>query len=206
MILLAIASLFVALLPIGVRRFRAERRRLLLASQLRQSLQNMVHALRVGTGFLQSVDYAAREGQDPLAAEWKRLLQAVNVGQSLAAALDELSSRVLLKEMNWFVAAVQITQSTGGSLAEVLDTLSQSLQEQQALREKVAALTAQGKASGVLLGALPFLVLGAISCIAPEMAQPLFTTTIGQLLLAGVVLSVAIGGFVINKIVSVKVD
>jgi tight adherence protein B len=206
MILLAIMGLFIALIPVVVRKFREERRRLLLASQLRQSLQNMVHALRVGTGFLQSVDYAAREGQPPLAAEWERLLQAVNVGQSLSTALDELSHRVPLKEISWFVAAVQITQSTGGSLADVLDTLSQSLQEQQALREKVSALTAQGKASGILLGALPFLVLGAIGLVAPEMARPMFTTTIGQLLLAGVMISVAIGGAVIRKIVSVKVD
>jgi tight adherence protein B len=206
MILLGILGILIAMIPWWIRKLKEERKRLLLASQLRQSLQNMVHALRVGVGFLQSLEYTAREGAEPLASELQRLLQSVKVGQSISTALDELARRVPLKEMGWFVAAVQITQSTGGSLAEVLETLSNTLQEQQALREKVSALTAQGKASGVLLGALPFLVLGAISLVAPEMAQPMFTTAIGQGLLAGVMVSVVLGGFVIKKIVTVKVD
>ena len=59
------------------------------------------------------------------------------MGKSLPQTLDELSGRVPLKEMRWFVAAVQITQSTGGSMADVLETLSTTLQEQQTLREHI---------------------------------------------------------------------
>jgi len=108
--------------------------------------------------------------------------------------------------MRWFVAAVQITQSSGGSMADVLETLSTTLQEQQTLREKIGALTAQGKASGILIGAMPFFILGALYVIAPEMVIPMFTSWLGQSMLAVVLLMVTMGGFVIKKIVTIPVD
>jgi len=108
--------------------------------------------------------------------------------------------------MGWFVAAVQITQSTGGTLAEVLETLAETLQERQTLRDKVSALTAQGKASGLVLAALPFMLLAALRVIVPGLVRPMFTTAAGQGMIAGIMISVAIGGLVIWKIVNIKVD
>jgi tight adherence protein B len=204
-ILVALAGI-ASVIPFLVRKIRAERRRTLLASQLRQALQNMVHALRIGVGFQQALEYVAQEGDMPLAAEWRRLLQSVGVGASWSEALSEVAVRVNIPEMGWFVAAVQITQSTGGTLADVLDTLAETLQERQTLRDKVSALTAQGKASGLVLAALPFLLLAALRVIVPGLVRPMFTTAAGQGMIAGVIVSVAMGGLVIWKIVSIKVD
>jgi tight adherence protein B len=206
MILLGVIALLIAASPILLRKIQEERRREQLASQLRQSLQNIVHALRVGVSFIQALEYTSQEGEEPLLSHWRWLLQSMRVGKPLADALRELSDRVPIKDMKWFAAAVQITQSTGGSLADVLDTLSTTLQEQQSLREKVSALTAQGKASGALLSALPFLVTGALYVIAPNMVTPMFTTWIGQAMLAGVLVFIAIGSLVIHRIVSIGVD
>jgi len=206
MIILIVIGVLCACLPVVVKKWKAQRQRTLLASQLREALQNMVHALRVGVSFMQALDYAAQEGEEPLVSHWRWLLQSIRIGRPLVDALEELSERVPLKEMGWFVAAVQITQSTGGSLADVLDTLSTTLQEQQSLREKVNALTAQGKASGALLSALPFLVTGALFIIAPKMVAPMFTTLVGQAMLAGVLVFIAIGRMVIHRIVSIRVD
>src|SRR5262249_43363838 len=146
------------------------------------------------------------EGAAPLAMEWQRSLQAVRLGQSVAEAMEDLARRVPIKEMRWFTTAIQITQSTGGSLADVLDTLANSLPEQQTLREKVAALTAQGRASGILLSLLPFLLMGVLYFVAPDVIAPLFNTSTGQSVIAGVIVSVSIGGVIIKKIVTVKVD
>jgi len=206
MILLLAIGVGAAFVPVALKKWKAERQRALLSSQLRQSLQNMVHALRVGVSFMQALDYAAAEGEEPFVLHWRWLLQSIRVGKPLGDALRELSDRVPLREMGWFVAAVQITQSTGGSLADVLETLSDTLQEQQSLREKVSAITAQGKASGALLSALPFLVTGAMFVIAPGMVAPMFTTMIGQAMLAGVLVFIAIGSVVIRRIVSIPVE
>jgi len=206
MIILIAFGVIVLFIPTLVRKIRDQRRRLLLASQLRQSLQNMVHALQIGVGFQQALERSAQEGEMPLAAEWRRLLQTVRLGSSWTDGLAELSKRVEIQEMGWFVAAVQITQSTGGSLADVLETLAETLQERQTLRDKMSALTAQGKASGLVLALLPFILLGALRMIVPDLVKPMFTTWTGQAMIAGVMVSVTIGGLVIWKIVNIKVD
>jgi tight adherence protein B len=206
MIILMALGGIAAFIPFLIRKIQAQRKRLLLASQLRQALQNMVHALRIGVGFQQALEYVAQEGEMPLAAEWRRCLQSVNLGASWMESLSELARRVNISEMEWFVASVQITQSTGGSLAEVLETLADTLQERQTLRDKVSALTAQGKASGLVLAALPFMLLGALRVIVPDLVRPMFATAAGQGMIAGIMISVAIGGLVIWKIVDIKVD
>jgi len=192
--------------PFLAAKVREDRRRRLLAGQLRQSLQNMIHALRVGVSFPQALVYASQEGEAPLVEAWRWLRQSLEIGKPMSDALEELGRRVPLKEMGWFVAAVQITQSTGGSLADVLETLAATLQEQQTLREKVSALTAQGKVSGILLSLLPFAVLAAMYLIAPAMVAPMFTSTWGQWMLGGMMLFLALGAVCIYAIVSIRVD
>src|SRR5262249_11520938 len=131
---------------------------------------------------------------------------SVRVGAAWPEALSDLAARVPIPEMSWFSAAVQITQQSGGNLADVLDTLAETLQERQTLRDKVSALTAQGKASGLVLALLPFILLGALRVIVPQLVQPMFTTWLGQAMIGGVMISVAIGGLVIWKIVDIKVE
>lgn len=206
MILLAAAGFWLAMAPWLARRIRRERRRGRLASQLRQALQQLAHALRVGVGLMQALEYVAKDAEEPLGPHWRWLLQAARVGKPLPEALDGLARRVPLREMGWFVAAVQITHATGGSLAEVLETLATTLQEQQILREKVSALTAQGQASGFLLSALPFLLMGALWFLAPDLMAPMFSTWMGQLMIATVMVLVGLGGLVIKKIVTIPVD
>ena len=206
MILLGSLVFFAAALRLAYRKWRKQKNLEALSRQLRLSLQTLVHALRVGVGLQHAIERVAREGEEPLAAHWRYVLGACQVGKSLTAALKELPARVPIDEINGFVAAVCITQQTGGSLADVLETLAATLQERQTLKDKVSALTAQGKASGILLGVLPFLLMGAIFFIAPEFVVPLFTTIAGQCIFAVVLVLVTIGGLVIQSIVSIKVD
>ena len=206
MILIILGFILLGLAPYGIQRLRAEKNRQVLAAQFRFSLQNLVHALRVGVGFQQALDYVARESEAPLNQDWKRVLQALRLGHPLSEALNDFSRHLKLREAEWFVTAVQITQSTGGSLADVLDTLASTLQERQTLREKVSALTAQGKASGILLAILPYVFMGVLAVIAPEFAQPLFYTAAGQAVIAGITVSLLIGGVFIKKIVTIEVE
>ena len=206
MILIIFFALLGFAVPPLLRVWQKERARLKISRQFRASLQNLCHALRVGVGLSQALEYAAKEGEEPLAGEWRRLLQAVQWGESWAEALVHFTERVPMKEAAAFATAVRVTQSTGGSLAEVLEILATSLQEQESLREKIKALTAQGKASGILLSILPYALLGVLLLIAPEMGKPFFQTTIGQWALVGVTLSLIVGGFVIKKIVTIEVN
>lgn len=206
MILVLTVAGLLAGVPLGVKRWRAERHRLLLARQLRQAVTGMVQALRAGVSFPVALQYAAREGAEPLASVWKGCAAELAVGRPLSDVLGELPRRVPLRDIQGFVTAALITQQTGGSLAGVLETLSESLQEKETLREKIAALTAQGKASGVLISLLPFLVMGSLWGLAPEMASPMFKTQEGQMALAGILVSLAAGALVMSRIVRVPVE
>jgi tight adherence protein B len=202
-IFLLVATAFSIAAPRLIRKHRAKKHRMLLARQFRASLQNMVHALRVGVGFQQSLERAAEESDPPITAEWRQLVQGLRIGQSLPEALAFFQNRMCIAEARSFATAVKVTRETGGSLSEVLETLSTTLQEREMLREKLSALTAQGRGSGYLLSVLPFLVLAGLILIAPEMALPLFRTAMGQALLAGVIVFVSIGLLVIQRIVSI---
>lgn len=206
MILALLILAAVAAVPFLAARWRAEQQRRQLAAQFRESLSGLAHALRIGVGLTQAIEYTAREGAAPLAGEWRRLLQALQIGQPMAVALPEFSRRVPLKEVAWFQSAVLITQRSGGSLAEVLETLAQTLQERHLLREKVSALTAQGKASGILLAILPYAMMAVLSVMAPDLITPLFRTVKGQCVIAGITVSIAIGAMLIKHIVTIEVD
>jgi tight adherence protein B len=202
-ILLLTLGAILAALPYGLRVLRLQRERRLQATQLRQALQTLRQALQAGAGFLQAFERATAESADPLGQELKTVLYSVQTGRPLDESLIHLRERIGLPEMQWFTTAVIVTQQTGGSLGPVLDQLSNTLQEREAFREKLDALTAQGKASGLLLSLLPFVMLVVLWFIAPDLVTPLFTTEVGQLLLASVLISICIGGVVMFKIVSV---
>jgi tight adherence protein B len=189
-----------------VRQYQMEKRRALMAAQFRASLRNIVHALRVGIGFGQALDYTAKESDFPISSEWQTLVQSLRVGQPLPQALRAFSSRLAMKEARWFATAVEVTQSAGGSLGDVLDSLADTLQERQNLREKIAALTAQGKGSGILMACLPYALIGALALVAPDMAGLLVGTPAGQWTIVGVTASIAVGGFFIKKIVTIEVS
>src|SRR5436190_19967339 len=101
MILIFALGLLLVGLPFLLRALRRQKLNRLLALQLRQSLQNMAHCLQVGSSFLQALDRASQEGEDPLAKEWKTVIQSVQMGTSLPQALRDLGQRVPLKEMVW---------------------------------------------------------------------------------------------------------
>lgn len=206
MILLSLAVAIILAIPKIIRRHQRIRKQQVLRRQFRCSLQTMVHGLKVGAGFHQVLERTARDSDPPLSREWQSVLHSFRAGRSLAEALVDLKRRVPLREIQWFVSAVQITQQSGGSLAGVLETFAMSLLERETLREKVAALTAQGKASGIVLSAMPFLLMAVLFCVAPGLIRPLFVTSAGQSLLALVIVMVALGGVVIFKIVSLPED
>ena len=183
-----------------------ERRKQQLARQLRQSLQTLTHGLRVGISFPQALERAAEDADLPLQREWRRVLESLRLGKSLEQALADLPAHVPLQEMRWFVTAVLITQSTGGSLAPVLENLAHTLQEREALRDKISALTAQGKASGILLGILPWGLMSVLAVIAPKMVRTLFMTSAGHALLLAVAAGDFLGGIFIYKIVTIKTE
>ena len=194
-----------ALLPWLVLGIRATRRRRAFQALLPETLQLMSGSLSAGLSLAQSVDTIVREGSDPVASEFRRVLVETRLGVSLEEAFEGVAERFASRDFAWVVMAIRIQREVGGNLAELLDTVAATMRERQYIRRQVAALAAEGKLSAVVLAALPPLFLLYLLVANPDYVEPLFSDPRGLILLVGAALWLAIGGFWMSRLVRVEV-
>ena len=92
----------------------------------------------------------------------------------------------------------------GANLSEILDTIADTVRERIRLREEVQVLSAQGRFSGLIIGALPAVVLVFLMIINPGYFEGFYNNQIGKILIIGSVIMEAIGFFIISRIVDIK--
>lgn len=170
-----------------------------------QSLPDFIRgisgALRAGTSLTQAMALVAKETPDPLGFEIARVLRRESFGFSFEQTLEELTTRIPSKDLALTVMVINIQREIGGSLADILENIVGTIVARQTLTREVRALTAQGRMSGWVLTALPFVLGVAIWFLNPHYIDPLFHTTTGLIMVGSALVSVALGGFVINRMV-----
>lgn len=171
---------------------RVERRREAFRDQLADTLQVLAGSLRAGHGLLQSIDTVASEGAQPTAEEFRRVVVEVRLGRDLGDALTALADRIDVEDVQWMVQAMEIHRRVGGDLAEVLDTVGDTVRERAQVRGQVRALSAEGRLSAWILGLLPIVLVLLISLIRPEYYSEVLAAPLGKgLVIAGGVLLAA---------------
>jgi tight adherence protein B len=173
--------------------------------QLPDTITLVSNSLRAGSSFLQSIELVSRETPAPMGEEMLRVVREVNLGLSMEEALHNTVRRIKSEDLDLMVTAISIQQSVGGNLAEILDTIAFTIRERVRIKGEVNTLTAQGRYSGYLVAFLPIAIAGMINMISPAFMQPLFTNTIGQILVAVGVVMMTIGFVAIQKITNIKV-
>lgn len=179
------------------------RRQKAFANQLGDMLTMTSNALRAGFSFMQAVEMVAREMDDPIGGEFAEVMREMRLGASLEKALEHMARRVQSKDFELVVTAVLIQRQVGGNLAQILDTISETVEERIRMRREIKSLTAQGRASGVVLAAMPFGLAGILSVVNPNYLHPLITEDIGHFSVAGAIILDIIGFYVINRIVNI---
>ena len=182
-----------------------KRRQKAFTTQLGDMLTMVANALRAGFSFMQAFELIAREMDAPIGREVQKVVNEVNIGVDLETALDNMQQRVNSSDFELVVTAVLIQRQVGGNLAQVLDTISDTINDRVRMRREVMTLTAQGRASGVVLAMLPVAVAGIMSTVNPDYLKPLFEDEIGRLCVIGAIVMEIIGYVIINKIVDIKV-
>lgn len=125
----------------------------------------------------------ASEATDPLKSEFRAIVEAQTMGLSVGEACGRLFKRMPIQEANFFVIVIQIQQKAGGNLSEALANLSRVLRDRKRMKGKIAAMSMEAKASGVIIAALPFIVGVLVQLSSPGFIKPLFTTQMGHLML-----------------------
>lgn len=185
--------------------YQRGRRQKAFNSALPDTLQLISSSLSAGLSLAQSCDTVSREGQDPVAGEFKRVLIETRLGVGIEDALSDVADRYDSKDFRWVVMAIKIQREVGGNLAELLDTVSATMREREYLRRQVDTLSAEGKLSAYVIGGLPPLFFLYLLLTNGDYLRPLYTTFIGVLILAAGVALLAVGAFWMSKIVKVKV-
>lgn len=182
-----------------------KRRQKAFTNQLGDMLTMVANALRAGFSFMQAFELIAREMDAPIGREVQKVVNEVNIGVDLETALDNMQKRVNSPDFELVVTAVVIQRQVGGNLAQILDTISDTINDRIRMRREIMSLTAQGRASGLVLAALPIVLGGVLTVVNPTYLQPLFTEPIGRMCIVGAMILEIIGYLVIQKIVDIKI-
>lgn len=199
-VMLGAAAIVGGLLFVSI---RASRRRADFADQLDDVVQLLGSNMRAGHSVLQGLDSVARELEEPGASEISRVVNQVRVGRDLNEAMDETAERMDSEDFRWIAQAIAIHRQVGGNLAEVMDTVGETIRDRNQIRRQVKALSAEGKLSAYVLIALPFLVALALSVFNPSYMARFTESLIGTLLILLAVVLLAVGSFWLSKIVKI---
>lgn len=183
---------------------RIRRRHKKFTNQLGDMLTMVANALRAGFSFMQAFELISREMDAPMGREVQLVVNEVNLGNTLESALDNMQRRVASPDFELVVTAVLIQRQVGGDLASILDTISETIAERVRMRREVMALTAQGRASAMVVGLVPVALAGAMSIFNPNYLKPLIETDMGRMFVLGAIILELIGILIIRRIVDIK--
>ena len=204
-LLLFVLAVAIASTPILWLSRRANHRRQAFGDKLPETLDYISRAMRAGHSLTSAIGMVGKEFPDPIGHEFKTVFDEISFGIPFKDAIGQLADRVQSYDLNFLVISLKIQHETGGNLTELLDGLAKTLRERVKLRGKIRTLSAEGRASAWVLGSMPFLLAGMLTLVNPSYMSLLWTTSKGQtLLLIGGGL-MAVGFFVLNRIVKIKV-
>jgi len=201
----AVGLLVAAALPPLVLARRAVSRQHALEAQLPDVLDLAASSMEAGHSLLTALQLVAEDAAEPLGPEIARVLSETEVGRPLLEALDAMALRLDVPDLNWTVEGVRIQSEVGGRLSEMLRTLSTFMRAREEVRRELRALTAEGKLSAYVLGALPILMFGFMTLSAGAYVRALFVEPAGRALLGGAIVLMIGSGLAMRKIVNVEV-
>jgi len=203
--LLPVLAAVLGTLPMLWVLWRRKRRLKQFAAQLPDALEMIARGLRSGQSLGFGFNCVAEEMSDPISREFRQAFEEQNLGVPLEETLRDLAERVPNLDLKFFVTAVILQRQTGGDLAEILDKIGALIRDRFRIWGQVQALTGEGRLSGVVLLALPFVLFFAVYQLNPDYLMILFTDPMGKQMLAAAIIMQVVGALVIRKIVNIQV-
>ncbi|MBW3595218.1 MAG: VWA domain-containing protein [Actinobacteria bacterium] len=200
-----LAAGIAAVVPFLALGIAARRRTTKLHGQLPDILMIIAGSLRAGHSFLEALDMVAQEVGEPGAGEFGRVVAEIRLGRSVPDAMDSLAARIGSDDFKWALLAVNIQREVGGNLAEVLDTVSDTMREREGIRRQIQVLTAEGRLSVAILTGLPIGVALWLSWVNPDYLSLLFNTGLGLLMTGVSVIMLGLGVLWMRKVVKIDV-
>jgi tight adherence protein B len=201
----AVAALVVPLVVREIIRHKLDAVRNSFAEQLPDTLQVLASSLRAGHSFVGALAVVVAEAPDPTRSEFQRVVADEQLGVSIEDGLRTVADRMGSRELEQVALVAELQREAGGNMAEVLDTVVETIRERFDLRRLVQTLTAQGRLARWIVSLLPVALALILSFLNPAYMSPLFKTTTGHVLIVIAAVMVVSGSLIIKKIVDIKV-
>jgi len=186
-------------------RFLGKRRISRFEEQLPDTLSILASSVRGGFSLFQALQLIAKEASEPSKSEFLRVMQQISLGAPMDDALGDLARRVPTEDVDILVTAIGLQHQTGGNLAHVLEIVATTVRERHRVQREIRSLTAQVRFSAMLLGALPFLLAGALFVISPTYIGHIFVWGWVLLLPGGAIALSLIGMLIMRRISAIDV-
>ena len=169
--------------------------------ELPNAVEAIVRGVKTGLPLNDSIRVVSKDAKEPVRSEFGRVLDQQAFGMSMTEAVTVLLDRVPLPEVNFLVVVITVQQQAGGNLSEALGNLAKVLRNRKKMKQKIKAMSSEAKASAGIIGSLPFVVGILVSVVSPAYLVPLFTTPLGHIWLGVGVVMLAMGIFVMNRMI-----
>ena len=164
----------------------------------------IVRGIKSGLPLNDCLRIIANDSEEPVKSEFRKLVEASQMGITIPEACERLYESVPTPETNFFAIVIAIQSSAGGNLSEALGNLSKVLRERRKMADKIQAFSTEAKTSATIIGSLPFVVAGLISMTTPGYLNPLFDTETGNKILIGSALAMSFGIYITKKMINFK--
>ncbi|MAF91403.1 MAG: hypothetical protein CL674_09020 [Bdellovibrionaceae bacterium] len=174
-------------------------------AQMVEGMSIMGNGIKAGKSVQQAMENVVNNLGNPIRQEFEFTLSQMRLGLSLEEALTNLQERIPEQDVQMFVMSVNILNNSGGDLAKTFNTITDTIRERQKIHNKIDALTAQGKAQGMIMTAMPFALFFIFMAIDPGYVRPLYSTTGGFIIIFIMLLLIGMGGYFMRKVTTIKV-
>lgn len=193
------------LLPRFILSIMKKRRLKRFDAQLVDALTTMANSLKAGFSLLQTFELVSREMTPPISQEFGLMLRENKLGVHLDRALQNMTARIPSANLDLVVTSIIIARTAGGNLAEIFEKIAETIREISRLEGKIDSLTAQGRLQGIIMSILPVLIALAVWFIDRSLMMTLITDPLGWGLIGVIILLIAVGNFLIWRIVSIDI-
>lgn len=173
--------------------------------QMLDGLTFLANSLKSGLSLLQAIDMIVQELPNPLSQEWALVMSQQKLGVRIDEALYNLEKRIGTEDIQIIITSITILRESGGNLAEVFDTIAYTVRERRKVEGKIDAMTAQGRMQGIVIVALPFVLMYVLWLMDAQLIARLWETALGWLFLSIMFFLQFVGAWMIKKIVTIEV-
>ena len=191
--------------PRWVVKFLRTRRQNIFLNDFADAIDVMVRGLKSGLPVADAMRVIAAESGPPVGPEFTEIVEGQRVGISMEKGVERMVERMPLPEVNFLAIVMSIQAKTGGNLSEALGNLSKVLRDRKKMKAKIRSVSQEAKSSAAIIGSLPFIIMAMMTFLSPSYLDPMFDTSLGNMMVIGSAVWMTMGVLVMKKMINIDI-